>query len=66
MAERKSLASRLILLSTALILLVAGSVARLVVFDQTRKQRGILLGLGHRLPATVALLDVRGTGSAGR
>ncbi len=55
MAKRKSLVSKLNLLSILLILLAASSVACFVVYEQTRKRQDILLDLGLQLANAVAL-----------
>jgi two-component system sensor histidine kinase/response regulator len=58
MAKRKSLVSKLNLLSILLILLAASSVACFVVYEQTRKRQDILLDLGLQLANAVALGSV--------
>ena len=55
MAKRKSLVSKLNLLSILLILLAASSVACFVVYEQTRKRQDILLDLGLQLANAIAL-----------
>jgi hypothetical protein len=59
MAKRKSLVSKLNLLSILLILLATGSVACFIVYEQTRKRQDILLVLGLQLANAIALASGR-------
>ena len=58
--NRKSLVSKLNLLSILLILLAASSVACFVVYEQTRKRQDILLDLGLQLANAIGLASGQG------